>query len=216
MLRTDFLIRKFQANDREQIRKISVETAFFGRPWNNFFNDCEVLADSLTLYYTDYEPESCFVAVVKDEVAGYIIGSKDISRMRRIMVLHLIPRLIIKFLEKSLILKKETRLYLFNAIIGFIRGEFLVGDFSKAYPATLHINIKTGFQHSGIGTALMGHFLNYLEQNKIKGVHLSTMSEEAKIFFSKFSFSVLFTKERSFLKYYFNRNFKLYIMGKRL
>ena len=51
-------IRKYREKDRKAIRDISVKTSFLGNPIEFFVNDKELIADVLTRFYTDYEPES--------------------------------------------------------------------------------------------------------------------------------------------------------------
>ena len=75
--KSNIVIRKFNSKDRNGIRGISCDTAFLGKPRTDFFDDDEILADALTLYFTDYEPGSCFVAVYGEKVVGYLVGAKD-------------------------------------------------------------------------------------------------------------------------------------------
>lgn len=74
MLNNNIFIRKFNNCDRKDIRRISCDTAFLEESRKVFFDDDEILADALTLYFTDYEPDSCFVAVKNDKIIGYIKG----------------------------------------------------------------------------------------------------------------------------------------------
>ena len=64
-----YLIRPYQKEDRPSVRRISCETAFLDADLHDFFSDEEILADALTLYFTDYEPESCFVAELEEQIA---------------------------------------------------------------------------------------------------------------------------------------------------
>ena len=70
-------IRKFKASDRAALREINYNTALLGDPAEKFFDDREIFTDALTRYFTDYEPQSCFVAESGKEIAGYLIGAKD-------------------------------------------------------------------------------------------------------------------------------------------
>ena len=54
-------IRNYQIKDRDAIRKTSLESIVLGEYRTSIFDD-EILADILTIYFTDYEPLSCFVA----------------------------------------------------------------------------------------------------------------------------------------------------------
>jgi hypothetical protein len=52
------------ASDREAVRKLCCETGFLGEPIDPVYQDRELFADFLTTYYTDHEPESCFLLEV--------------------------------------------------------------------------------------------------------------------------------------------------------
>lgn len=212
----DIVIREFRSIDREKVRRIACETAFLEENREDFFDDNEILADALTLYYTDYEPDSCFVAVHSDTIAGYIIGAKDVKMMQQIFNIKIIPKLIIKTISKGLFLKKNIRKFLMHVIISFFKGEFFTPDFSRQYPATLHINIDKDSRKHKIGTALVERYLNFLRENRISGVHFSVISESAKTFFTKLGFAILFEGKRSYLRYYLGKDIPCYVLGKRL
>jgi hypothetical protein len=77
-----FLIRPYAASDRDAVRRICCETGFLGKPVDPLFEDRELFADYLTRYYTDLEPESCFVLEKDGEVRGYLIGSRRLIRQK--------------------------------------------------------------------------------------------------------------------------------------
>ena len=66
-----YLIRKYKKEDKKSVRRIACDTAFMGEPCEKFFNGRDFLADILILYFTDYEPESCFVAELNDKVNSF-------------------------------------------------------------------------------------------------------------------------------------------------
>jgi len=208
------VIRQFSSADRQAVRMISCETAFLGEPWEQFFEDGEVLADALTMYYTDYEPDSCFVAVSEGRVIGYIVGTVDIDKMNRIFRAELIPRLIAKALRRGVFLKGKTQKFIIHIMFSFLKGEFLAPDFSKRYPATLHVNIDKAFRRRAIGRQLVEYYLEFLRRKKLRGIHFGTMSESAKGFFTSLGFAILFVGKRSYLRYYLDKNAPYYILGK--
>src|SRR5437667_342528 len=71
-----FLIRGYRASDRETVRKLCCNTGFLGEPIDPVYEDRELFADFLTTYYTDHEPESCFLLEVDGEISGYLLGSR--------------------------------------------------------------------------------------------------------------------------------------------
>jgi ribosomal protein S18 acetylase RimI-like enzyme len=210
------LIRSFKSVDRDDVRRISCETAFLGEPRELFFDDDEILADGLTLYFTDYEPDSCFVAVESEEVIGYIIGTTDVAVMQRIFRLKVAPRLLVKALRKGVVFRRNTVKLLMHVTAGFFKGEFSTPHFSRQYPATLHVNIDENFRGRKIGKQLVEHYLSFLRGKAVRGVHFGTMSEEAKTFFTRLGFTVLSNRKRSYLKYRLGRDVTHYVFGKTL
>src|SRR6266436_5769031 len=71
-----FLIRGYRKSDREAVRKLCCDTGFLGEPIDPVYEDRELFADFLTTYYTDHEPESCFLLEVDGEIRGYLLGSR--------------------------------------------------------------------------------------------------------------------------------------------
>jgi len=213
MLNNNIFIRKFNNCDREDIRRISCDTAFLEEPRKVFFDDDEILADALTLYFTDYEPDSCFVAVKNDKIIGYIIRTTDVKLMQKIFFIRIIPLLIIKALNKRIIFKRNTLNFLIHILLSLLKGEFIRPDFSKKYPATLHINIDKAFRRQNIGKQLIEYYLKFLKEKNVSGVHFGVISESAKEFFIKLGFNILFRSKLSYLRYYLGKFIPYYILG---
>ncbi len=212
----NIIIRPFTKNDRKDIRRISCDTAFLGVDKKLFFDDDDILADALTLYYTDYEPQSCFVAVEKNRVIGYIIGSKDTGKMDMVFRNKVLPKLIGKAFIRGIFFRIKDLKFLLHIAGSFLKSEFSTPDFSKQYPATLHINIDEKFRGRRIGEKLIERYLNYLKEEKAQGIHFGTMSEGAKNFFLKTGFLVLFEGKHSYLEYITKQTLPYYILGRKL
>lgn len=71
-----FTIRSYRWTDREAVRQLCCRTGFLGEPIDPVYQDSELFADFLTTYYTDHEPESCFVLEVNGELRGYLLGCR--------------------------------------------------------------------------------------------------------------------------------------------
>jgi len=208
------IVRKFSKIDRKDVRRIACETAFWGNSKYDFFEDDEILADLLTLYYTDYEPDYCFVATYNGSVVGYLIGAENVQVMNRVFYFRIIPKLSLKSIYRGLIFKKNTSKFLFHCLIGFFKGEFSAAEFSLEYPATLHINIDKDFHRCGIGRKLIDKYLGFLKEAKVRGVHLGTTSEGARGFFIRMGFKLLLTKKRTYLRYKMGKEQVFYVFGK--
>lgn len=191
-------IRKYRQEDRSAVRDIAYRTAFMGEPADVFFDDSEVLSDILTAYFTDYEPGSSFVVETGKGIAGYLIGSTDEKAVNRKMATAIIPRAVWKAFRRGTIFRKKNLRFLIKILWGAVQGEFSLPDYSRQYPAILHININAGFRDAGIGSRLITQFKEYLKEKHVPGVHLITMSEKAGCFFVKQGFSLLHKGRRRY------------------
>jgi ribosomal protein S18 acetylase RimI-like enzyme len=209
------LVRKYRVADRSAVRRISCQTAFLEFPRSQVFTDDEILADVLTSYFTDYEPESCFVAESGGNIIGYIIGARDVRVLRKIYFGKIVPRLVGKMLLRGVLLKRENIRLGYHSLLGLFKGEFSVPDFSLEYPATLHINIDQGFRGQSLGTQLLTKYLQYLQDQHVAGLHFSTSSAGAKNFFLKNGFAVFFQQKRSYLQYVLGQALTYYVFGKK-
>jgi hypothetical protein len=207
-------IRKYETRDRGAVRRIAVLTAFAGEPAARFIDGDDILADGLTAYFTDYEPESCFVAERVGQVVGYLIGSVDTRRMS-LSSGTIARRILWKTVSSGFFLKKKNLAFLGRAVISFFRGEFFMPDL-KGYPATLHINLLAEDRRSGAGSALMGVYIDYLVAQKVAGVKMATMSLGAGEFFRKHGFTLLYKGRRSYFRHITGKDFPLHVFGRRL
>ncbi len=210
------IIRKFLPQDRERLRKISCDTALQGIDRKEVFSDDEILADALTIYYTDYEPQSCFVAVAQNLVVGYIIGTTDVLAMEHINSKKILPRIFSKALGKGIFLNGTNLKFFFYLMKSAVRGEFFMPSFSKKFPAMLHINIDSRYRRQGIGERLIEAYIAYLKGLNVRGVHFGTFSESAKDFFIRMGFVILYQGKRSYFKPYTNKEVNFYVFGKQL
>ncbi len=88
---TDVHVRPYEARDRAAVRQICADTADAGQPVESFFPDREVFADLLTNYYTQFEPQSTFIADNDGEVVGYLTGCLDTKRFLSTMKWRIVP-----------------------------------------------------------------------------------------------------------------------------
>lgn len=212
----EVLIRGYSQADRDALRDIALNTAFMGNPGDEFFEGRDVLADFLTLYFTDYEPQSCFVAEVDKKIVGYIIGAKKSSLITKTFLFKILPGLLKKIILQKTLLKKKNLRFFILLTLSFFKGEFKSEDLSSEYPATLHINITEGFRDLKIGTKLMSHYLDYLGKDNTPGVYLGTLSDKAAIFFQKQGFGLLYKGERSYFRHILGKDVPFFCYGKKL
>jgi len=177
----DIVIRLYESRDREMLRQIACDTADMGEPVENFFGDREVVEDLLTRYYTDYEPESLWVAEYQRRVIGYLTGCLDTRRYFRVMVWRLVPQIVIKSILRGVFLRQDT-LRLFRAAIktgwlgGFRRRHIPLDK----YPAHLHMNVQKGFRSQNVGKRLVERFIEQAEVRRLCGIHLAVREDNVR------------------------------------
>ena len=209
------IVRAYEHRDREAIRRINYETSFLLKP-QLFFDDREIVADALTRYYTDFEPGSCFVAETQGRVIGYIVGTLDLTRMRREYGYKILLPLIIKALFRGVFFNIKTLRFLGHYIQSYFKGEFRIPHFLDEYPATFHINVDDGFRGQKVGSRLIEEALRLLKEKHISGVQFSTMSDESVRFFTSIGFQIVYDSRRSFLRYALGHDTPFHLFGKKL
>jgi ribosomal protein S18 acetylase RimI-like enzyme len=209
-------IRPYKPTDKKEVRIIAVETAFMGNSGEVFFTDREILADGLTGYYLNFEPQSSFVAESQNKIAGYLLGCLSTKRYQRIFNYGILPRLILRSLCRGLLFQVKIQRFIYYALRSWLRGEFSRPDFSLEYPAHLHINIAAPFRNHGIGTKLVELFFNYLKKNGVSGLHAWTMAEGGKHFFRNLGFNLLYDQKVTYFDYLLRRELRLNCFGKKI
>jgi len=212
----EITIKKYSIEDRNKVRDISYDTAFMGESAEIFFVDKEILTDFLTSYFTDYEPQSCFVAAHNKEVVGYILGTKNEKKMNIILIFKILPKLLLKALFKGAFFKMKNLFFLYNSFLSFMKDEFRTPRLLKYYPALLHINVIENYRSSGIGSRLINNYINYLKEEEIPGVHLNTFSERAASFYIKNGFKVLSVIKSSYYRKIISKDINYYCFGRKL
>lgn len=182
-------IRKFKKTDRNSVRNIANSTAT-GYPRS----DLQLVADLLTNYYVDYEPEHLLIAQVEGEVVGYLSGCFNGSRCRWIKGTRVIPKAVVKALLRGEIGWKEVR-YL-GSFIYVAMHSGLRNAPPSGYPAHFHINIAEDWRGEGLGTRLANEFLSMLKESGVSGVHVRVRKNNRRA--SKFFRSLEFTREKGY------------------
>lgn len=215
-MKEELIVRKYTKKDRASIRDIAFKTAFMGEPGSIFFASQELLSSFLTEGFTDYEPESSFVAERNCKVIGYLLGTKDTKALINKFKHKILPRLLRKFIFSGALFKRKNITFLLSCLRGFLTGEFYAPGFSREFPASLNINIEREFRNYGIGSRLIATYLDYLRIQNIPGVSFATMSIRAAHFFTKAGFRLLYEGRRSYFRHILKKDIPIYIYGMRL
>jgi len=167
-----FRVRPYQAGDREAVREVCWQAAASDAVVGRSYEDRASWVDIYTSYYTDDEPESCFVAVsAKDpaRVVGYLLGCADTRRVRsefQIALRHNITRF--------LWARPKTARFWWRAGWDAVRDSWGTGrpalDLDR-YPAHMHCNLLPEARSRGVAMALFEAFHDYLRGRGVAGAH---------------------------------------------
>ncbi|HUO04689.1 MAG TPA: hypothetical protein VMU16_05780 [Candidatus Binataceae bacterium] len=204
-----------RAAERARIRLISCETGIAGLPIERAWDAREVFADFWTIYYTDYEPESCFVAESGGQVVGYITGCMDTARFNRTMKSEIVPRILPKLLTTGAIVRPRNLGRMLALWRCARRGELKEPELS-AYPAHLHINLLDGYRADGAGSRLMQSLLNHARARGVAGIHLGSISRRAFPFFCHNGFQELSRRRFTLYDDILGPETDLFFMGQRI
>lgn len=172
---SNFRIRKYRPEDREAVRNLCCDTGYLGKPIDPVFEDRELFADYLTSYYTDLEPESCFVLEQDGQVKGYLLG----SRRPFLQQLHGI------FLNLSLFVRALARYWRYNASTRQFIGWILKNSWREvpAAPrrtAHFHFNVLPEAQGVAGTRCLMNTYFEYLKSRGERAVFGQIVTFESR------------------------------------
>lgn len=198
MMETGTQIRPYEPRDRAALRQICSDTADAGQPIERFFPDREVFADLLTNYYTEFEPQSVFVADHNGEVVGYVTGCVNTKRFLRFMVGFVTPAVFVKALFRGALWHPQTVRLVRNNISLWLKGGHRTGREMDNYPAHLHVNMKDGFRGKHVGQQLVEAFCKHARAAVAPGVHagVSAENERGCRFFQRLGFTELHREPR--------------------
>ena len=186
------IIRVYRPEDRPAVREISWNTADKGRTVDLYFHDHEAVADILMRYYTDWEPQSLWVAECDGVVAGYLTGCLDTRRCNRVMRRSVGPKAVAGAIRRGALWRAET----WRLAAAFV-GTALFGGMPKVdldeYPAHFHINLRQGFRGQGLGRQLIEQFRRQAQEQGIRGIHLVAWGDNecGRRFFETMGFRLL-------------------------
>ena len=152
-------IRKYDplADDRAQIQQVCCDCAYLGDPIDSIFRDRLWFANTVVTPYLILEPQHTWVAVVRDQVVGYLTGSLTaaFSYLRAYMVsagvlVELIPNYIAGKYDAHPRSKRFAETVLHRALAEIPRHPKNAAHF--------HFNVAEKYRHRGLGARLRSEF----------------------------------------------------------
>jgi hypothetical protein len=198
---SSFIIRSYRDSDRAAVRQLCCQTGFLGEPIDPIYQDHELFADFLTTYYTDHEPESCFVLEIDGQIRGYLLGSRK------------------PFLNQLYAFQQNVVLF-FRALMRYPRYNprsrqfirWIIGNGWREVPAAprrvphFHINLLPNARKMATTRGLMSAYLSYLYrcgEKYVYGQIVTFESRRGEKMFERYGFRVLNRAEITKYKAYY-------------
>ena len=196
MERSNVIIRKYLAEDRDIIKNIACDTAFFGEPVEALIDDRELFFDAFYAFFFDHETSTCWVAEQDGKVVGFLAGSVDAHRQQQWSSFHIYPWIALRIISGKYTIWRRTLRYVLDLIGQAVKGELPYTD-TRRFPAHLHINVTSGSRGSGIGRRLLDAYHSQLRSLGVKGVHLHTTDQNvsACILYEKVGYRIQDTRK---------------------
>ena len=183
-------IRGYERRDRVAVRRLCCDTVLRGEPVDRLFSDREVVADLLTRYYTDEEPQACWVAEEAGRVIGYLTGCLDRRRHQWRYPVGIVPRACFRAMAGGALCRRETWRWLRAVLRTWRLGGSGLLRIPDSYPAHLHINLAREARGRGIGERLVKRFLRQADAACVRGVYAAVRGDNppARRFFERLGF----------------------------
>jgi hypothetical protein len=206
--------RKYQASDREAVRKLCCDTGFLGNPIDPVFEDRELFANFLTDYYLKHEPDSAFVVTSNGEIKGYLLGS-------RFPLKHQVHSLFQNALDAA----KALRRYLWYKPASRRFLHWLILNAWREVPAAprrighFHVNLLPEIRSIEAFRLLLETYLRFLYEQGVKRIHAQMVTFDSRRgfrLFERYGFKVLNRSEITKYKRFTNQNVYLCTIVKEL
>jgi len=188
------LIRRYMACDRGAVRRLAVACADPRIAPACLSSHYGLVADVLTRYYLDFEPEACWVA---DDpvtgVVGYLFGCLSTARRCRVMASRIVPPVILRAFLSGVVFSCPLGRLAWAGLRTWTSRHTVKTRATRAYPAHLHVGMREDYRRSGLGRELVLRFVEQVRDEGIAGIHVSVVRANlpARMFFRDVGFDVL-------------------------
>jgi ribosomal protein S18 acetylase RimI-like enzyme len=180
-------IRKATQADSPSLSRICLLTADAGKSAESLHDHAELPGLVYAVPYVELPTTWAFVLVdeSKDQVVGYIVGSKDTRGFEQYARDHWWPVQAEKYPPSAMVREADKK------YANLLRNMYSAEEPNVAFsPAHLHINILEGYQGQGWGRKLIQTAVDYLKAEGLEGVWLGldVRNTEARKFYERLGF----------------------------
>ena len=180
-------------SDRESIRQLVV-TCADQRIFPVCLSGHRLVSDILTRYYTDFEPESCWVVDDSaDGVVAYLFGCLSTARRHRVMAGRIVPAALFRAVVTGVLFSCPVGRLAWAGLRTWTSSHTLKSRARLDYPAHLHVGVREDYRCHGLGKELVLRFVAQASGVGIFGIHVSVVEANlaARALFQSLGFDVL-------------------------
>jgi len=179
-------IRKGHFSDLPFLFEVCHRTGRSGQDASEVVSDRLLLGYYFAAPYLVRDPRWCWIAADEQGVAGYLVATPDSLAFAAWMNTDWLPAVRSLFPQTENPAWSPTEVWIRKTL----HEEARVPDFVEEYPAHLHIDFLPRAQGQGLGTRLVGAFLEQLRSEGVPGFHLGVGLEntKAQAFYAKQGF----------------------------
>ena len=198
---SDFSIRSYKSADTSAAYEICLKTGNSGQDATHLFSDPLVLGHIYVGPYMEFEPQSVFILEDDQGPCGYIMGVLDSQTYYQWMHSEWLPKIRVDYKKPTGDPDTWNKTEKITNLLFQPESQRLFPGF----PAHLHIDLLSRAQGKGQGKLMMDHFIDYIRQNKIPGVHLelSSKNDRAFNFYRKYGMQELDRDNESIIMGYY-------------
>ena len=182
-------VRHGLPDDLSHLYEICHRTGYVGQDATGVVSDRRLLGQYFAAPYLVHDPSWCWIATDDQGPTGYLVTTPDSRTFADWMNTQWLPKV-----REDLPQRPDPSWSPFETWLwGLVREPAGFPDFVDDYPAHLHIDFLPRAQGQGLGTRLIGQFIDQSRKLGVRGFHLGVGLENtrAQEFYDKQGFQVI-------------------------
>ncbi|UJW85711.1 GNAT family N-acetyltransferase [Devosia sp. SL43] len=188
-------LRAYRPDDLDALYDICLVTGDGGKDASALHNDGKLIGHIYAAPYGVVEPDQAIVAEDDEGVAGYIVGTYDTDAFASKLEHEWWPALRQQYSDPALDLTEADR----QRVAAIMRPSANPAELVAAYPAHVHMNLRSRLRGQGVGMALLKRWVEQARDAGVTGIHLGASASNSGgiAFWQKGGFMPLAQNERT-------------------
>ena len=169
------VLRGYRDDDLPALYDICLTTGASGQDATDQHSDPALVGHIYAAPYGVLQPEWAMVAEDELGVAGYIVGTPDSNGFAALLERAWWPALRQRYASPSTAWTPADR----QRLAAISRPEINPAHIVSAYPAHIHMNLRSRLRGQGVGTGLLQRWIGQARAAGVPGIHLGANASNA-------------------------------------